>query len=72
MYAFAGSLPAEMDNRDNYTAPISIRCTEGTREKLEKLAANDNRPLAQYVRLVLERHVEGASPGSKKAGARAS
>ena len=55
-----------MDEKSNYTAPVSTRTTEETREKLEKLASDDSRPLAQYVRLVLERHVEEAAKNGAK------
>lgn len=55
-----------MADKDNFTAPISTRCTKELRDKLEKLATADNRPLAQYVRLVIEKHVEEVSNGNAK------
>jgi predicted DNA-binding protein len=58
-----------MADRDNYKAPVSTRCTEELRGKLEQLASADSRPLAQYVRLVLEKHVEEVSAKPKKKAA---
>lgn len=55
-----------MADKDNFTAPISTRCTEDLRDKLEELANSDSRPLASYVRLVLEKHVEEAAAAKLK------
>jgi len=44
---------------ENFTASISTRCTVGLRQSLERLAAREKRPLANYIRIVLEKHVEG-------------
>jgi predicted DNA-binding protein len=56
-----------MTDRDNYTARLTTPCTESLREKLEELATADSRPLASYVRLVLEKHVEDATTKKKAA-----
>jgi predicted DNA-binding protein len=58
-----------MADREKIKAPISTRCTEELREQLEQLASADSRPLAQYVRLVLEKHVEEVSAKPKKKAA---
>lgn len=59
-----------MAEKEQFTAPISTRCTEDLRDELERLAAADSRPLASYVRLVLEKHVkDSADDKSKKKAA---
>jgi predicted DNA-binding protein len=55
-----------MAEKEQFTSPISTRCTEDLRDKLEQLAADDSRPLASYVRLVLEKHVEEANATRSK------
>jgi predicted DNA-binding protein len=45
-----------MDEQPNFNSSISTRCTNELRETYERLAAKDQRPLANYVRLVLEKH----------------
>jgi predicted DNA-binding protein len=47
------------------TIPLSYRVPVRLRDELEKLAKADKRPLGQYLRIVLEEHVEQAR---KKAG----
>lgn len=36
---------------------VSVRMDVGLRDDLERLASDDSRPLAQYIRVILERHV---------------
>lgn len=42
----------------NFEASVSTRCTEDLKRELERLADEESRTVANYVRLVLERHVE--------------
>ena len=42
----------------NMTAGVSIRLKPDTRADLLQLAQEDKRKLAEYLRLVLEKHVE--------------
>jgi predicted DNA-binding protein len=46
-----------MERQDNFTEQIATRVSRDLRERLEALAAADKRPLANYIRLVLEQHV---------------
>jgi predicted DNA-binding protein len=40
------------------TAPLSIRITPELKAEIEKLAKADKRPVASYVEIVLQAHVE--------------
>jgi predicted DNA-binding protein len=50
-----------------FEAYITVRCTEATYAELAELARNDNRPMSNYVRIVLDRHVEVAKATAKEA-----
>ena len=43
---------------------VSIRFDLGTYEKISKLARQDSRPLAQWIRVQLERLIENANKES--------
>lgn len=45
----------------NFDTSVTTRCSEEFKEELERLAAADKRPLSNYVRLILEKHVEELS-----------
>lgn len=55
-----------MDEQQNLTGTIFIRCAPDLRDALEKLATTDQRSLSNYVRVVLEGHVREADAGAKK------
>ena len=55
-----------MEEQQNFAAQIALRCTEDLRDSLEKLANSDHRPLANYIRLVLENHVRAVSAATAK------
>jgi len=48
--------------RDRQT---TIRISEDALEALQELADSDSRPLAAYIRLVLERHIEQKTKPTK-------
>lgn len=50
-----------MEPELNFSEQIGFRCSPDLRESLEKLAKDDGRPLGQYVRLTLERHVKAVA-----------
>jgi hypothetical protein len=48
------------------SAPISYRIRPSLKAELERLAADDRRPLSQYIELVLEEHVAATKKRGKK------
>lgn len=54
-----------MAEDNNLEASVSTRCSEELKQQLEQLADADKRPLSNYVRLVLEQHVEEAAKQKK-------
>jgi hypothetical protein len=40
------------------TAPLSIRIRPSLKAEIERLAAEDKRPIAQYVEMILEAHCD--------------
>lgn len=50
---------------ENKDAMIQARVPHGVRARLEKLARLDHRTLSDYLRRILEKHVEG-TPEEKK------
>jgi predicted DNA-binding protein len=50
-----------MDKQQNFAVMVQTRCTLDLRDALEKLATDDHRTLANYIRLVLENHVRAAT-----------
>jgi predicted DNA-binding protein len=55
-----------MEDQQNFNSSISTRCSDQLRESLEKLATADKRPLANYIRIVLEDHIREAEEKSAK------
>lgn len=49
-----------MSKKDPYPTAVSVRMEEELREALETLAQRDERPLSNYVRVVLVRHAREA------------
>ncbi len=56
-----------MAEDNGFDASVSTRCTEELKQSLEQLADAEKRTLANYVRLVLEKHVEDSKPKTKSA-----
>lgn len=46
------------DEKEIKTVSINFRIEESTKEDLEKLADADSRTLSNYIRVLLEKHVE--------------
>lgn len=59
-----------MNEQQNFTDTLTIRCSKGLRESLEERSQRDQRTLANYVRLVLEKHIresgEAETPKKKR------
>jgi predicted DNA-binding protein len=58
--------PARPGKTGNRMPSFSLRLPPELREELERLAAEDRRPLAAYVKLVLEEHVRAKEKNKKK------
>jgi hypothetical protein len=48
------------------TEPVGLRLRPSLKTALDDLAAADRRPLATYIEIILEQHVEQARKGSKR------
>lgn len=55
-----------MRSMSNKTAYISVRVPPELKEALDELSKADKRSLAQYVQIVLQEHVEGASKRGRR------
>ena len=62
-----------MQEENTFKTTINARCSEELRTALERLATKEKRSLANYVRIVLEKHAqaEGELVGAEEATARA-
>jgi len=50
-----------------FEAYITVRCSEATYDELAALAKADNRPMSNYIRIVLDRHVEAVKAAQAEA-----
>lgn len=55
-----------MPERELKTAPLGLRLRPSLKSALEDLAKADKRPLATYIEIVLEEHVEEKAKGGGK------
>jgi predicted DNA-binding protein len=67
VYTFAGRVRFAMAEDTSFDSSVSTRCSEEFKQELERLAAAEKRPLSNYVRLILEKHVEELSKSKKAA-----
>jgi len=56
-----------MERQENFSELVSVRISRDLRDQLEQLAKADLRPLANYIRLVLEQHVTAKKTESEAA-----
>ena len=64
---FAMGTASTKDNKDYFHAYVTVRLSDATRKDLGQLAKDDKRTISNYIRVVLENHVETSKVARQQA-----